>query len=65
MKNLNEVRIKNRFKVAMKRANSGIMSGQDIKAIVEYQLKEYVNEGDEPFTDVELALMACHMMTFN
>lgn len=65
MKNLNEVRIKNRFKVAIKRAMNGTITGQDIKAIVEYQTKEYIGEGEEPFSDAELALMATYMITYN
>jgi hypothetical protein len=49
----------------MKRANEGEISGQDIKAIVAYQLRKYVNEGEEPFNDTELALLAHRMVVFN
>ena len=55
---MNEVKIKNKAKLAVKRALVGATTGQDIKAIVEYQLRGYVKEGVEPFNDYELALMA-------
>jgi hypothetical protein len=62
---MNEIKVRNRFKLAVKRALAGDISGQDLKAIVEYQLREYVGEEQDPFTDVELALMTHHMITFN
>jgi hypothetical protein len=62
---MNEIKVINRFKLAMKRANEGEISGQDIKAIVAYQLRKYVNEGEEPFNDTELALLTHRMVTFN
>ena len=62
---MNEVKIKNRAKLAVKRALVGATTGQDVKAIVEYQLREYVKEGMDPFNDHELALIATYMVQFN
>ena len=62
---MNEVKIKNRAKLAVKRALVGATTGQDVKAIVEYQLREYVKEGMDPFSDYELALIATYMVQFN
>lgn len=62
---MNKIKLENRVKLSIKRALIGGITGQDIKAIVEYQVREYINEGDEPFNDVELALMASYMMTYN
>jgi hypothetical protein len=62
---MKEIKIINRFKLAMKRANNGIMTHQDLKAIVEFQLRNYVNEEDKPFNDEELAILAHRMMIFN
>jgi hypothetical protein len=62
---MNKEKIENRFKLAMKRALSGDISGQDVKAIVEYQLRGYLIEGEEPFNDYELALLAHRMTVFN
>lgn len=65
MENLNEVRIKNRFKLAVKRALQGYTTGQDVKAIIEFQLREYISEGGEPFNDIEIGLMASYMVAYN
>jgi len=62
---MNETKVINRFKLAIKRANRGDISGQDVKAIVEYQLRGYVKEGMDPFSDYELALIAAYMVQFN
>lgn len=62
---MNEIKLKNRYKLSIKRIKAGDISGQDIKAIVAFQLKGYVKEGDEPFDDVELALMAGYMIAYN
>jgi hypothetical protein len=37
---MNEVKIENRFKVAVKRALSGDTTGQDLIAIVKFQMRE-------------------------
>lgn len=62
---MNEVKVRNRFNLAVKRALVGDISGQDLKAIVEYQLRDHVGEGQDPFTDMELALLTHNMITFN
>jgi hypothetical protein len=60
-----KIKVENRFKVTMKRIDKGVLSGQDIKAIVEFQLRKYVQEEDEPFNDEELAIIAYRMTIFN
>ena len=62
---MNETQVKNKAKLAVRRALVGATTGQDIKAIVEYQLRGHIKEGDEPFNDVELALMASYMVSYN
>lgn len=62
---MSEIKLKNRFNLAVKRALVEDISGQDLKAIVEYQLREYIGEGQDPFTDVELALLTHNMVLFN
>jgi hypothetical protein len=62
---MNDIKIKNRAKLAVLRALVGETTGQDVKAIVEYQLRGYVKEGMDPFNDHELALIAVHMVNFN
>ena len=63
--NLNEVKMKNRYNVAVRRAVKGDITGLDLKAIVEYQMKEYIGEGEEPLNDYELAMVTMHMVHFN
>lgn len=62
---MNEIKVKNRFKVAVKRALQGNTTGQDIKAIILFQLREYTIEGREPFDDMELGLIASYMIQYN
>jgi hypothetical protein len=62
---MNEIKLKNRYGLVIKRALVGNITGQDIKAIVEYQLKGYIGEGEEPLNEWEIGLIANHMMTFN
>ena len=62
---MNAIKLKNRYKLAVKRAMEGDITGQDIKAIVEYQLRDSIKVKGASFDDVELALMASYMMAFN
>jgi len=62
---MNETQIKNKAKLAVRRALVGVTTGQDVKAIVEYQLRGYVKEGMDPFSEYELALVATYMVQFN
>ena len=62
---MNKIKLENRYKLAIKRALIGEITGQDLKAIVEFQLREYINEGEEPFNEMELALLTNRMTIFN
>jgi hypothetical protein len=62
---MNKIKLENRYKLAIKRALVGEITGQDLKAIVEFQLREYINEGEEPFDEMELALLTNRMIIFN
>ena len=62
---MNKIKLENRYKLAIKRALVGEITGQDLKAIVEFQLREYINEGEEPFNEMELALLTNRMVVFN
>jgi hypothetical protein len=62
---MNKIKLENRYKLAIKRALIGEITGQDLKAIVEFQLREYINEGEEPFDEMELALLTNKMIIFN
>ena len=62
---MNKTKLENRYKLAIKRALVGEITGQDLKAIVEFQLREYINEGEEPFNEMELALLTNRMVVFN
>jgi hypothetical protein len=66
MKVMNEVKVENRFKLAVKRALSqSIISGQDIKAIIEFQNRELTIEKGEPLNDFELGLLGAYSVAFN
>ena len=62
---MNEIKLGSRYKLAIKRAMAGEMSGRDLMAIVEYQLREYVGEDEEPFNAMELVLLTNRMVVFN
>jgi hypothetical protein len=62
---MNKTKLENRYKLAIKRALVGEITGQDLKAIVEFQLREYIKEGEEPFNEMELALLTNRMTIFN
>jgi hypothetical protein len=62
---MNETKLKNRYGLAIKRALAGNITGQDVKAIVEYQLKDAFNIYDEPINEVELVILTHCMIAFN
>jgi hypothetical protein len=62
---MNKTKLENRYKLAIKRALVGEITGPDLKAIVEFQLRDYINEGEEPFDEMELALLTNKMIIFN
>jgi hypothetical protein len=63
---MNEVKIENRFKLAVKRALlNGVVSGQDIKAIIEFQNRELAIEKGEPLNNFELGLLGAYSVAFN
>jgi hypothetical protein len=63
---MNEVKVENRFKVAVKRAlSNNSISGQDIKAIIEFQNRNLAIEKGEPLSDFELGLLGAYSVAFN
>jgi hypothetical protein len=63
MKNL---KIEDRVKLAVKRAlTQESISGQDLKAIIEFQNKELAIEKGEPLNDWELGLLGAYSEAFN
>ncbi len=63
---MNEVKIENRFKLAVKRAlSNNSISGQDIKAIIEFQNRDLAIEKGEPLNDLELGMLGAYSVAFN
>jgi len=66
MKVMKNVKVENRFKLAVKRALSqSIISGQDMKAIIEFQNRNLAIEKGEPLSDFELGLLGAYSVAFN
>jgi hypothetical protein len=66
MKVMNEVKVENRFKLAVKRALSQpIISGQDMKAIIEFQNRDLAIEKGEPLNNFELGMLGAYAVAFN
>ena len=63
---MNEVKVENRFKLAVKRAlSNNSISGQDIKAIIEFQNRDLAIEKGESLNDFELGLLGAYSVAFN
>jgi hypothetical protein len=63
---MNEIKIENRFKLAVKRATTqSSISGQDLKAILEYQNRNLIELTGEPLSDMELSLLGAYSVAFN
>ena len=63
---MNEVKVENRFKLAVKRALSQpIISGQDMKAIIEFQNRDLAIEKGEPLNNFELGMLGAYAVAFN
>jgi hypothetical protein len=63
---MNEVKVKNRFKLAVKRAlTQSSISGQDVRAILEYQNRELAIEKGEPLDDYDLNILLIYAAEFN
>lgn len=63
---MNDIKIENRFKLAVKRAaTQSFISGQDVKAILEYQNRNLVELTGEPLSNMELSLLGAYSVAFN
>ena len=63
---MNEVKVENRFKLAVKRALlNGVVSGLDVKAIIEFQNRDLAIEKGEPLSDFELGMLGAYSVAFN
>ena len=63
---MNEVKVENRFKLAVKRAlSNNLISGQDMKAIIEFQNRDLAIEKGEPLNDFELGMLGAYAVAFN
>jgi len=63
---MNEVKIENRFKLAIKRALlNGVVSGLDVKAIIEFQNRDLAIEKGESLSDFELGILGAYSVAFN
>jgi hypothetical protein len=63
---MNEVKVENRFKLAVKRAlTQSSISGQDVRAILEYQNRELAIEKGEPLDDYDLNILLIYAAEFN
>jgi hypothetical protein len=62
---MNEIILESKYKLAIRRAMAGITTGQDVKAIVAYQMRDCIEEGRRQFTDGELAILTLYMIDFN
>lgn len=62
---MNEIKVQNRFKLAIKRALSGETTGQDIKAIIEFQNRDLIGKKGENLDNMELSLLTAYSISFN
>ena len=63
---MNEKIVENKVKVVLKKALKGeILSGQDIKTILEFQNKKLEDLKGERLNDMELGLLGMYSVTFN
>ena len=63
---MNEVKVENRFKLAVKRALlNGVVSGLDVKAIIEFQNRDLAIEKGESLSDFELGILGAYSVAFN
>jgi hypothetical protein len=63
---MNEIKVENRFKLAVKRATTQpSISGQDVRAILEYQNRELAIEKGEPLDDYDLNILLIYAAEFN
>jgi hypothetical protein len=61
-----ETKVKNRFKLAVERASSqSSISGQDVRAILEYQNMDLAIAKGEPLDDYELNILLIYAVEFN
>lgn len=62
---MNGIKVQNRFKLAIKRALSGETTGQDIKAIIEFQNRGLIEKKGENLDSFELNLLTAYSISFN
>lgn len=62
---MNGIKVQNRFKLAIKRALSGEITGQDIKAIIEFQNRDLIEKKGENLDSFELNLLTAYSISFN
>jgi len=58
---MNELQIKDRVKKAVKNALKGITTGEDVKAIIQFQNQEL----GESLNDWELSILGAYSIAFN
>jgi len=64
---MDKIQCKNRYKLATKSAENGLITGRDISAITRFQLDVSCLEkwNDEPLNSLALSLMVKSQITFN
>jgi hypothetical protein len=62
---MNKIIIETQYQIAMRNLERGCITGEDIAAIVQFQMKEYIAEGEPLFTQEELGVIVHYMMKNN
>jgi hypothetical protein len=64
---MNKIQCKNRYKLATKTAENGLLTGRDIAAITRYQLTQssFEDWSDEKLGSVALSIMVAVQIQFN
>jgi hypothetical protein len=62
---MNKIIIETQYQIAMRHLENGCINGQDIAAIVQFQMREWIGEGEPLFTQEELGYIVHYMMQSN
>jgi len=62
---MNKLIIETQYQIAMRHLENGCINGQDIAAIVQFQMRNCIEEGEPLFTMEELGIITCYLMQNN
>jgi len=62
---MNKIIIETQYQIAMRNLERGRITGEDVAAIVQFQMREWIDDGGPLFTDDELGYIVHHMIQSN